>query len=169
MTRLFAEAFISQIETLEERRDGLERRVRDVGAMEEKRSGEDRRRNFRAKNKPTYYSKCLNGMFDEFMSDRGYDAPIIITTDGEKTIEAPYDIIYDWLGWDLKLISLNDIYVDPESREKVLSHVKEGEFTRFFPHIKKRDGSTIVLDVLMTYRTTDEGTKQYCCFVGLET
>lgn len=167
MTALVAETFISLIELPEERRSGLDRRAKDVGSMEEKRGGEDRRKDFWPTGKPLYSHKCLNGFFDEFMSDHDGDIPFILVTDGKKAIKAPFRIIEAWLGWDLKKIDLGDIYVDPASRLRLIQELKDGEFVRFFPHVLKASGEKVVLDVLMTAREHTDGGRYFYCFVNV--
>lgn len=167
MSHLAVEAFISMIETLDERRSGLERRVSDIGNMEERRSGEDRRNDFEPLNRPTYVKKCLSGIFDEYMRDRGRRLPIPLKTDGHKIINGPTDILRDWLGWDFDQVDLASVYVHPERRQQLLESVNENEFTRFFPHVYKITGEKIVLDVLITVLINQEGVREYLCFVGI--
>lgn len=136
--------------------------------MDEKRSGDDRRKDFRAVDKAVYYCKGLESVFDEYMSDHEYGFPMPLITDGTRIIKAPYKIMKDWLGHDFKNTDLRDIYIDPGVREKVLSSVKENEFIRFFPHVYKANGSSIVLDVLITMKTFENSDKRYYCFVDIE-
>lgn len=162
------DAFISFVDHYSDKRSGLERRIKDVGHMEEKRDGVDRREGFRPINKPRYLCNSLDGIFDQFMSDHSYGFPLPLVTDGERIIKAPFKIMRDWLGYDFTDVDLNSIYIDLEVRKKVLLSVKENEFTRFFPLIRKANGSSIVLDVLITVKTDENGNKKYYCFVDIE-
>lgn len=170
MSCRIAEAFISLIEMPEdraERRDGLDRREQDIGSMEEKRSGMDRRRGFWPKDKPPYTCKSLDGVYDEYMRDHEFDIPVCVITDGEKIVNAPFGLLNDWLGFDFKKIKLDAVYVDPDVRKKILERTKDYEFSRFFPHILKLNGGTVILDVLITSKPTPDGGKRYFLLVVL--
>lgn len=169
MSSRLAEAFISLIEMPEDRsdrRDGIDRREQDLGAMEEKRSGADRRKDFWPKDKPPYACKSLNGVYDEYMRDHKFNIPVCLITDGERIINAPFGLLHDWLGFDFTTIKIESVYVAPSVRKKILERTKDYEFSRFFPHIKKIDGRTVVLDVLITSKPNPNGGKRYYCFIS---
>lgn len=162
------DAFISFVDHYSEKRSGLERRIKDIGAMDEKRSGDERREGFQPLDRAIPYCSGLNGVFEQYMSDHEYGFPMPLITDGTKIIKAPFKIMQDWLGHDFKKLELSDVYMDKEARSRVLESVKEKEFTRFFPLIYKANGTKIVLDILITLKTNSDGQPRYYCFVDIE-
>lgn len=164
-----SEAFISFLDPPEDRRSGDERRIDNLDVASDRREGSDRRDGFKPQNIQDYVCGGMTSVFEEFKRDHQGELPILVISDGKKVIQAPFKMLKDWFGYDLRIIdNVSSIYVDPAERAKILSELQEKQFLRRFTRLRKANGEIVPLDLIFSMRISRiDGQKYYYTFISV--